>query len=208
MNMLPKCTAVALTVALGAAGCGSEYTILDRTTLQISDNSRISAKNLVPDSSRYPAVVEALALAEEVYQKQLYLLKERRNKLRSRRRYLGAFSYGVFAATTLGVGVAAVATRNDTEAPRNLEVAGFTALGGLALGTVLQIAQYMQEDPENVDDKVRHLDILYKAMIDQLTEIANAPTPAEGGKPDDTARRMGKVIDEFINQAIQINVKG
>lgn len=192
-----------------AAGCGSEYTILDRTTLAVSDASRISARNMVPQARKYPTVVEQLGLAEEVYGKQLMLLKSRRNKLRSRRRYLGAFSFGTMAATSLGVGMIAIGS-DDSGSSNDLQMGGAAALTGLAIGTILQFTSYMQEAPEAVDDKIRLLDTLYRSMIDQLKAVGEKAmmAPVEGRTEDDIESEMGRVIQTFINQALAINVKG
>lgn len=197
--------AAALLLTTCATGCGSAYTVLDPSTLTVSDNSRVSARNLVPNAGKYPSVVEALALAEELYLKQLHLLKERRNKLRSRRRYVNLGSYATFATATLGVGGMAIAS-DDADAQDNLKSGGYVALGGLAIGTMLQITQYMQEPPESIDDKVNHLQSLYDTMIRDLGEISLSPRIE--GAPDDLERRMGQVILHFRSQALLINVKG
>src|SRR5690349_19834424 len=90
--------------------CATMETV-DRSTVQVSDNSRIVARNLMPSASgQLSTVSEHLALAQEIYQKQLAALKERRDSLRSRGRVLNAASYATFALTTLGVGVAAIAS--------------------------------------------------------------------------------------------------
>lgn len=203
-------------LAASVAACGSGYTILDTSRLTISANSRISAQTMLPDASKYPEVVQKLALAEEVYERQLYLLKERRNKLRSRKRYLGAFSFGSYTATTLGVGLTAIGTA-DEDAGTNLEMAGAAALGGLAVGTLFQVASYMQEDVEAVDGKVGQLDLLHNEMIDTLRVLADRKVSAtinEKGEvssivsSSDMQFEMSRVIQDFINKAKLINVKG
>jgi hypothetical protein len=198
------------------AACGSGYTILDTSSLTISANARISAQTMLPDASKYPEVVQKLALAEEVYERQLYLLKERRNKLRSRRRYLSAFSFGTYTATTLGVGLTAIGT-SDEDSSRNLEMAGAAALGGLALGTLFQVASYMQEDVEAVDGKVAQLDLLHNEMIDTLRVLGDRKVSAQLNEQGEVSSvvsssdfqfEMSRVIQDFINKAKLINVKG
>lgn len=203
-------------LAASVAACGSSYTILDTSRLTISGNSRISAQTLLPDADKYPEVVTKLGLAEEVYERQLYLLKERRNKLRARRRYLGAFSFGTYTATALGVGFTAIGTE-DEQAADNLRMSGTAALAGLALGTTFQVLSYMQEDVEAVDGKVGQLDTLHNEMIDKLRVLADRKVSAqidEQGQvssvvaSSDIQFEMSRVIQEFINKAKLINVKG
>lgn len=207
------CTAL---LAASLAACGSNYTILDTSRLTISANARISAQTMLPDAEKYPDVVQKLALAEEVYERQLYLLKERRNKLRSRKRYLGAVSFGSYTATTLGIGLTAIGT-DDMSASNNLELAGAAALGGLAVGTLFQVASYMQEDVDSVDGKVSQLDLLHNEMLDTLRVLADRKVSAsvnERGEvaavvsSSDTQFEMSRVIQDFINKAKLINVKG
>ena len=199
---------VVILLGMSAIGCASGYTIVDRSSLKVSPNSRISAKNLVPRAAEFPAVVEQLGLAQEVYQKQLFLLKERRNKLRARKRYLNASSFGTFAATSMGVGLVAIQS-SDADAPEKLERAGYAALGGLAVGTLLQVAGYMQEDSSSVDSKVRHLELLYDTMIERLRQLSyRMKASSEGTRADDVSSEMGAAIEGFITQALAINVKG
>jgi hypothetical protein len=192
-----------------AMGCGSAYTILDRSTLEVSPNSKISARNLVPRASEYPSVVEQLALAQEVYQKQLFLLKERRNKLRARKRYFNAFSFGTFAASSIGVGAASIQS-SEAEAGANLQKAGYAALGGLAVGTLFQVAGFMQENASSVDGKVRHLELLYDTMIERLRQLTyrDGVRQGETSSGPDTASDMGAAIESFVTQALAINIKG
>lgn len=198
-----------LLISLFATGCGSAYTILDRSTLEVSPNSKISARNLVPRASEYPSVVEQLALAQEVYQKQLFLLKERRNKLRARKRYFNAFSFGTFAATSIGVGAASIQS-SEADAGDNLQKAGYAALGGLAVGTLFQVAGFMQENASSVDGKVRHLELLYDTMIERLRQLTyrDSVRKDEAGSGPDTASDMGAAIESFVTQALAINIKG
>jgi hypothetical protein len=213
-----KRTIASLLLAASLTACGSSYTILDTSTLVISENSKISAQTLLPSPEKYPAVVQKLGLAEEVYEQQLFLLKERRNKLRARRRYLNAFSFGTFTVTAVGVGVTAIQT-DEADAPDNLQAAGIASLAGLALGTIFQVAGYMQEDVDAVDSKVEQLDGLHNEMIDKLRVLAQqangigaaaaAPGAAAPAAPAiDLQFEMSRVIQEFINRAKLINVKG
>ena len=192
-----------------AMGCGSAYTILDRSTLEVSPNSKISARNLVPRASEYPSVVEQLALAQEVYQKQLFLLKERRNKLRARKRYFNAFSFGTFAASSIGVGAASIQS-SEADAGTNLQKAGYAALGGLAVGTLFQVAGFMQENASSVDGKVRHLELLYDTMIERLRQLTyrDGVRQGEASSGPDTASDMGAANESFVTQALAINIKG
>ncbi len=197
------------TVALLATACGSSYTILDRSSLEVSPNSRISAKNLVPRAAEFPDVVDQLAIAQEVYQQQLLLLKERRNKLRGRKRTLSAASFGTFAATSVGIGTSAILS-GETDAPDNLKTAGLVSLGGLALGTVFQIASFMQEDSSSVDAKVRHLELLYDTMIERLRQLTyrRDATSADNLPTSHAGADMATAIESFITQALAINIKG
>lgn len=196
---------LAILVAI-LGSCASSSTVVDRSKVTISDNSRVVSRNLLPGSTKYPNVVEHLALAQEVYQAQLALLKERRNTLRSRSRGLSASSFAVFAATTLGVGATAIAT-NDKNAPDNLRAAGFGALGGLTLGTLLQVFGYMQEDPSAVDGKVRELQSAYDAMLERVRLLGDAGA-VEGASANKAGADIAAAIESFMAQAAQIDVKG
>ena len=184
--------------SLVAVGCGSEYTIVDRSTLTISENARISAASMLPGGAKNAQVANHFALAQEVYQKQLDLLKERRNKVRARRRTLNLFSYGILAATSIAVG--AVALGSDSR--DTLRTAGGSAMGGVALGTGLQIGTLMQEEPSAVDDKIRHLQGIYDGMLERVRLLASQP------QSDQVDANIGAAIETFINEALQINVKG
>jgi len=192
VSLLAACT-------LASAGCGSGYTIVDRSSVVISSNSRIAASTLLP-SSEHPEVKEHLALAQEIYQKQLNLLKERRNKVRARHRNLGFASWGIMAATGLSAGGAAIGATSSAHPQDALVGAGATALAGLGLGVVLQIAGLMQEDYSSVDGKIRQLQNLYDALIDRVRTLSAAQPFNEAA--------VGAAIETFINEAEQINVKG
>lgn len=191
-------TTVAFALATTVSGCASEYTIVDRSGLVVSDNARVSAASVLPGAASKPAAVNHLALAQEVYQKQLDLLKERRNKVRARRRSLNLLSYGVLAAASIGAGALALSSDSrDTQ-----RVGGAMALSGVALGTGFQIGGLMQEDSSTVDDKIRYLQSLYESMVDRVRVLASQP-PSDAG---DAA--IGAAIEAFTNEALRINVKG
>lgn len=186
------------TAAVTSGGCGSEYTIVDRSTLRISENSRIAASSVLPGGQKLGRATNHLALAKEVYSKQLYLLKERRNKVRARRRALNLVSYGVLASVAITAG--ALALGSDT--PDVRRAAGGTAIAGAAMGTGLQIGALMQEDVAVIDGKIRHLQALYDAMEERVRVLAALP------QSDETDAAIGAAIESFINEALQINVKG
>jgi hypothetical protein len=185
-----------LSAVLG--GCASEYTVIDRSSLVISDNARVSAASVLPGGQKNARAASHLALAQEVYQKQLDLLKERRNKVRARRRALSLLSYGVLAAATIAVGAVAVGSSSRSMQ----QTAGGLALGGAGLGTGLQIGGLMQEDVASIDDKIRHLQSIYDAMLEKVRVLASQP------QSDQNDAALGAAIETFINQALQIQVKG
>jgi hypothetical protein len=185
-----------LSATLG--GCASEYTVVDRSSLVISHNARVSAASVLPGGQKNGRAASHLALAQEVYQKQLDLLKERRNKVRARRRTLSLLSYGVLAVASIAVG--AVALGSSSRGVQ--QTAGGLALGGAGLGTGLQIGGLMQEDVASIDDKIRHLQSLYDAMLEKVRVLAAQP------QTDQTDAALGSAIETFINQALQIHVKG
>ena len=82
------------------------------------------------------------------------------------------------------------------------QTAGGLALGGAGLGTGLQIGGLMQEDVASIDDKIRHLQSIYDAMLEKVRVLASQPQSDQG----DAA--LGAAIETFINQALQIQVKG
>jgi len=193
--------AVALSGCLGA-GCASEYTILDRSSLEVSASSRIAAGSLLPGAAKYPKIEAHLALAEEVYGKQLSLLKERRNKVRARRRALTLTSYATMLASSIGTGYVALAATNKSDPSSDLKAIGLTSLIGLGLGTGLQIGALMQEESSDVDEKIRHLQGIYDAMLDKLRTLALMPAS------DHLESQMAGAFETFIYEALQINVKG
>lgn len=181
---------------------------------RITDSSRITANTIVPNDPANHAVVEHLALAEEIYSKTLEALRARRNSLRERRRALTLGGYATFAATTLVIGAAAISRSNDDTmmTSQSLRTAGYGALGGLGVGTTLEVVNLMQEDPSNVEAKIRYLQSSYDNMIDRLRELSvdHDEAVAEGAKPANRpiAPQASPIIEAFINDALQINVKG
>jgi hypothetical protein len=196
----------------GTFGGGGPVTRSER----ITDSSRITATTIVPSDPANHAVVEHLALAEEIYSKTLDALRGRRNSLRERRRALTLGGYATFAATTLVIGAAAISRANDDTmmTAQSLRTAGYGALGGLGVGTTLEVVNLMQEDPSNVEAKIRYLQSSYDNMIDRLRELtveSEAPVDgAPGTKPSgrSLAAQASPIIEAFINDALQINVKG
>jgi hypothetical protein len=188
--------------------CGSEYTIVDRSTLVVSASSRTSARSLLPSPERYPAVVEHLALAQELFDKQLRLLQERRNKVRARKRDLGLAAFGVLGATGLGVGGMAIGAAAQGDDPgRTLVTAGAVSLAGVGLSAVLQIASLLQEDPAQIDQRRTDLMERYNEMLQQVQSLG-AKVPADAADAGRIQSEMGRAIEKFINAARQINVKG
>lgn len=185
---------------------------------RITDSSRVTASTIVPDDPANRAVVEHLALAEEIYSKTLEALRDRRNTLRERRRALTLGGYATFAATTLVIGAAAISKSNDDTmaTSSSLRTAGYGALGGLGVGTTLEVVNLMQEDPSAVEAKIRYLQSSYDNMLDRLRVLfeeddtrpagENAPAPKGGNKA--IAAQASPIIEAFINDALQINVKG
>ncbi len=196
-----RTTTAFLSICL-TAGCASEYTIVDRSSFVVSDNSRVASRDLIPGGQKHPQTVEHLALAQEVFEKQMNLLKERRNKVRARRRTLDLGSFGVMAVTALATGYLALAAANKTDPKDDLKALGAVSLGGLGLGTSLQLGGLMQEEVTSVDNKIRHLQDIYRAMIEHLRTLAIMP------ESDKIESEMGTAIEAFINEALQINVKG
>jgi hypothetical protein len=218
--MSPRVLACVLAIAAGSGGCAGTFG--GRST-RISDSSRVTAGSIVPDDANNRGIVEHLALAEEIYSKTLDALRERRNSLRSRRRALTLGAYATFAATTLVISAAAIDRANGDDSMTSdsgLRTVGYGALGGLGIGTTLEVMNLMQEDPSNVEIKIRHLQASYDNMIDRLRVLFDDRTDvrpvapegaASGAKPAATGSldvKASPIIEAFINEALQINVKG
>jgi hypothetical protein len=182
------------------AGCGSSYTVVDRSSLVVSANSRVTAKALGGHAAERPELAEHLALAEEVYQQQQALLKERRNKVRARRRGLGFASFGVLGAAGLAGGAAALGGAGGSHQEDALVSAGATAIAGVALGAILQIASLAQEDYGDVDDKLHHLESLHQNLLERVRALS--------AQKDADPAEIGVVIETFIHEALSIHVKG
>jgi hypothetical protein len=205
--------AIALCLSLAASACSGTFGGPVTRSTQISAGSRASASSIVPRDDQHRGVIEHLALAEEIYSKQLAALTDRRNTLRSRRRTLTLATYATFAATTLVIGAAAIQSSNDSSgegmSDSDLRLAGFGALGGLGVGTTLEVVNLMQEDPSNVEAKIRSLQSAYDNMSERLSQLfLDVEQGATEVTPEEVETRAGPIIDSFINEALQINVKG
>jgi len=60
----------------------------------------------------------------------------------------------------------------------------------------------MQEESSDVDEKIHHLEGIYDGMLDRVRTLAIMPSN------DQTESQMAAAIESFINEALQINVKG
>ncbi len=196
---------VLLVSALGAAACGSEYTNINTTSLEVSANMKLSAQSLVPNADRFPLIVQKLALAEELYQQQSLLLKQRRNKVRARRRTLDAFSFIAFGGAATGVAGIAIVDDDRT----NANLMGLTALGGLVAGATFTYISSRQEETDALDQKASRLIVLHQRMLDTLRLLGErASQPSDPAHPVDLTFEMSRTIEDFIDAAQQINVKG
>lgn len=194
--------ALCLSLALLAPACAGEFGSVGRST-KVSDGSRITASNLVPKDPELRGVTEELALAEEIYSKQLDNLRSRRDTLRTRHRGLTLASFAALATTTLVISAAAInSSSGDSMTHDGLKMAGYGALGGLGLGTTLEVVNLMQEDPSSIDAKIRNLQASYDTMVDRLREVFG------GTKDANVELRAMPIIEQFINEALQITVKG
>jgi hypothetical protein len=182
---------------------------LDTGSLTVSDNSKIVSADLIPEPERYPRAVTHLALAEELYERKLALLRDRRVTVRERTRALQVSSFAVLAISAIGVGALSIANR-DTAQTDGLRQGGYVALAGLAGGTLLQVLGNMQEDPASLDGKVARLQSGHAHLIEQLRAIATSVPPA-GTAPGvniGIEARMAMAIEVFMSEASQINVQG
>jgi len=194
--------AAAAACALAPGCAGSEYTIISRDKIQISDNARVVARALLPSLGGTP-LADHLALAEEVYEEQQNLLKQRRNKVRARRRALGFASYGVLSTTELASGAMAIASDSSTVRT----AAGGVSLAGVGLAAILQIASLAQEDYGDVDAKLRHLEDLHEALLERLRDLAGRPRPDPAAAAALDAQ-ISTALERFIHDALHIQVKG
>ena len=204
--------AVLLCACLFVPACAGNFDFVGRST-RISDGSRVAARNIIPTDQKYQNLVEHVALAEEIYSKQLDHLRERRVQLRSRHRSLTFATYATFAATTLAIGATAIA--KDQSMMDNKNLAGYGALAGLGVGTGLEVGNLMQEDPANVEAKIARLQASYDTMVDRLRDLFESEGNDRGpdGKvieadPHVLELKAGPIVEGFINEALQINIKG
>jgi hypothetical protein len=195
-------TTAAFVLLCMAGGCASEYTIVDRSSFIVSDNARVASRDLIPGGDKHPRVIEHLAQAQEIFVKQDNLLKERRNKVRARRRALDLTTFGVMIVGALAEGALALNAANKADPKSDVKLIGGLALGGAGLGTGLMVGGLMQEDVTAVDNKINHLHDIYRAMIEHLRSLALLP------ESDKLEADMGMAIESFINEALQINIKG
>lgn len=201
--------------ALAVAGsflgaCGAQYTIADRSKLLPSAGSRIASGNLLPMPGQAPPdVSEHLAQALEMYQLQLGLLKERRNKVRARKRGMATAAFGVGAAGL----AASMGEVMVLDGDRQSATVGLTALVALGAATVFKIGETLQEDTSAVDSKIALLDEYYAAMLADLRRIQDAVVATGDPAKDAPVQReasiqMSTIIESFIQDAQAINVKG
>jgi hypothetical protein len=201
---------MALATIVSLAGCGAQYTIADRSKLTASRGSQIAALNLLPLPGQAPPDVSAhLAQALEMYQLQAGLLKERRNKVRSRRRGLSTAAFSMGAAGLAGT-MGEVLT---LDGERESRAVGLTALIALGAATVFKIGETLQEDTSSVDAKIALLDRYYESMLIELRRIQDGVTRTGDAARDAVIQReasieMSTVIENFIHDAQEINVKG
>jgi len=191
------------------AGCGSEYTIVNRSAVRPTASSQIAARGLVGDA---PAVTEHLAQAYEVYTAQITLLKQRRNKVRARERSLrgaviGALTAGSAAAVVVG------STGGGTEQDR-VQGASFVALGTIGLALGLSHVRGEQEDPIIPDMKARQLQKDFERMLERVKELEAEGQVTTGDPVRDAAHKreitsaISTTIESFITEATAINIKG
>ena len=192
------------------AGCGAQYTIADRSKLSASRGSLLAASNLLPLPGQTPPDVSAhLAHALEMYQLQAGLLKERRNKVRARRRGLSTAAFGFGAAGLAGTMGEVISLDGDRES----RAVGLTALIALGAATVFKIGETLQEDTSSVDAKIMLLDRYYESMLIDLRRIQDGVLLSGDAAKDAVVQReasiqMSTVIENFIHDAQEINVKG
>lgn len=201
----------AIAVAASFLGaCGAQYTIADRSKLAPSAGSRIAAANLLPmPGQELPDVSSHLAQALEMYQTQSGLLKERRNKVRARKRGMSTAAFGIGAAGL----AASMGEVMVLEGDRESQAVGLTALVALGAATVFKIGETLQEDTSAVDSKIALLDEYYATMLADLRRIQDTVTRTGDPAKDESLQReaaveMSTIIENFIQDAQAINVKG
>jgi hypothetical protein len=198
------------TLAGFLTACGSQYTIADRSKLKPSSGSRIASHNLLPMAGQAPPdVSEHLAQALEMYQTQLALLKERRNKVRARKRTLSTAAFAIGAAGLAGSMGEVIMLDGEREST----AVGLTALVAFVAATAFKIGETVQEDSSAVDSKIVLLDEYYANMLSELRRIQDSIVPSGDPAKDESIRReasveMSTIIENFIQDAQAINVKG
>jgi hypothetical protein len=212
--MKPRPIAAILLVTVGAfaSGCAGTFGGTGQSvsrSIKITEGSRIASQNIVPENPKYRRVAEHLALAQEIYGAKADALQARRDQLRSRRRTLTLASYITFAATTLLVSAAAIEASGDETMSEDgtLRMSGYGALGGLGVGTTMQVLNFMQEDPANVEAKIASLDGAYDTMIDRLRVIFEQ-AETQGAEGRSIELQTGPIIESFIADALKIHIKG
>jgi hypothetical protein len=207
-----KAIAIVTTVAVAGAtlaGCGSEYTIVNRSQVKASASSQIAARGLIGET---PAITEHLAQAYEVYTAQLTLLKQRRNKVRSRERSLRGAVIG--ALTAVSATAVVVAATGDGVQEDRVQDASFVAMGTIALALGLSHVRGEQEDAIIPDMKARQLQKDFERMLDRVRELEAESDTSTGDPLLDAARKksatseISTVIEAFITEATAINIKG
>ncbi len=191
--------------AVGGSGCASEYTVVTRGDIHPSPGTRISAENIAPMAAEDSRVADHLGLAIATYEKQLSLLKERRNKVRARRRTYAQLALGTLAASAGATATTAVLANESSKSGDGLKAAGVGALGAVFLGSTFALIEHLQEEPEAIDEKIRFLETDYQTMLTRLRALDEG----EGDRGKEAARlKAGAIIEEFISHALAINVKG
>lgn len=208
-HLRPSPVAALAAAALLVAGCGSEYTIVNRSQVKPSPSSIVAARGLIGEA---PAIADHLAQAYEVYTAQLTLLKQRRNKVRARKRSLAGAAIGALAAgaTTAAIVGAYGDGAQDERLQQATGVATITMFGALGLTFV----GGEQEDPIIPDMKARQLQKDFERMLERVKELEGELEADTGDAAADTQRRKARtseistVIEAFITEATAINIKG
>lgn len=205
------CLVLIFALFLATACASTRATNIDPSNLTISDSSKIVSNDVIPNADQSPRVVNHLALAEELYQRKLAVLQERREIVRSRTRSMHAVSFAIFAGAAIGVGALSIAgaNREGSRPTETLRQGGYVALGGLAAGTLLQVMGYMQEDPASIDAKTQRLQAAHAHMIERIRSVAGTvPASREPGTVTVAESLMSSAIENFMTEATQINVQG
>ncbi len=179
---------------------------------QSSDGSLVFAKDVLPNSAKYPQVVDGLAWAEHVYERELRSLRARRDALRANAGAVEACSYATFELASLGG--AAPAVEGDKDPLTLLRTAGSGGFQRLALAAVIGAVGYVgavastacvQEDPAAVEGKMRQLERAHDAMIARVRALAtgaarDAVAPVES--------EMFAAMEGFVAWAMDLDARG